>query len=786
MSRLRKSGWSQRYADLLIRYRWLMIISALLLALLAGSGGRFLTPNNDYRIFFSEDNPQLIEFDKVQRTYTKIDNVLFAITPGSGDVYSADSIAAIQELTDKAWQLPFSLRVDSLTNFQHTKALEDDLVVGDLIASDRQYTPTEIKEAQLAASQEPFLQALLIDRDSTVSGVNVTFQMPEKSLDEIPQAVASARALKADIEAKYDVEVRLAGFVMLSNAFFEASMSDMATLVPLMYLIILLITFVMVRSVSATASTFLIILFSIMTGMGLAGYAGIQLTPPSIASMTIIMTLAVADSIHILMTIMSGMRSGLEKNEAIRESVRINFSPVLLTSVTTAIGFLSMNFSDMPPFHDMGNITAMGVMAALIFSLTLLPALMSVLPVKVKQSENTFAKNMNGLSRFVIRQQKPILLGSILVSAVLLSFIPKNVLDDNFLSYFDESITFRTDSDYINQNLTGTYQVQYSLDSETNNGVSDPSFLNKVERFSTWLREQPEVIHVNTITDTFKRLNKNMHGDDPSYYRIPDDPELAAQYLLLYELSLPYGLDLNNQLDISKSSTQLIVTLEDMGSAQLKEVSERGRVWLKENTALNTIGVGPAVMFANVTERNINGMIIGTMVALVLISFLIIFALRSLKIGLLSLIPNLLPAGLAFGIWGILVGEVNMAVSMVTGMALGIVVDDTIHFLSKYLRARREQGMSAEQAIHYAFSTVGVAIVVTSVILCTGFLVLAQSAFGLNSNMAILTAISIAVAVVADFLLLPVLLLKVDGKTNYSLTEAPPSQTISKEQPHAI
>jgi len=765
--------WPSRYADWLIRYRWFVIATAILIAVAAGSGGRFLTPDNDYRVFFSDDNPQLQAFEEIQRTYTKTDNILFAIVPKSGEVFSNETLAAIEEATELSWQLPFALRVDSISNFQHTSAEGDDLIVADLVEDARKLSKNQLHAAKEIALAEPVLRNQLINEDASVTGINVTFQMPQKSLDEGPQAVIAARKLAEALKSKYDVDIHLSGMVMLNNAFFEAAMSDMSTLVPAMYLIILIITFALVRSLTATFSTFLVIMFSIMTGMGLAGYAGIKLTPPSSAAITIIMTLAVADSIHVLVSMMAGMRKGLSKHEAIRESIRINFNPVLLTSITTVIGFLSMNFSDTPPFHDLGNITAMGVTGALIFALSLLPALMAVLPVKTKQSDSRFAKQMDGIANFVISKQKPILLGSLVISVLLLSFIPQNTLDDNFVSYFDESISFRTDSDFVNDNLTGIYQLLYSLDSGTENGASKPEFLATLNQFTLWLRQQPEVRHVNTISDTFARLNKNMHADNENYYKLPEDPELAAQYLLLYELSLPYGLDLNNQLDIQKSSTQVVVTLENMGSVKLKDIAERGSIWLKENAGIEAYGVGPSIMFAYITERNIKGMIFGTMSALLLISLLIMVALRSFKLGMLSLIPNLLPAGLAFGIWGALVGEVNMAVSMVTGMALGIVVDDTIHFLSKYLRAREENGLSAEEAVRYAFSTVGVAIVVTSVILISGFLVLAQSAFGLNSNMAILTAISIAVAVIADFLLLPALLLRIDGKTQRNTSDLP-------------
>ncbi len=625
-------------------------------------------------------------------------------------------------------------------------------------------TPLELLAAKRVALDEPQLAGRLINGDASVTGINVTFQMPMKSVDEAPTTVAAARALAAEIEEQHNVRVHLTGMVMLSNAFFESAMQDMSTLVPIMYAVIIAITYLLVRSLSATVAAVMVIFLSMLGGMGLAGFLGVQLTPPSSSATTIIMTLAVADSIHILVSMFGAMRRGLSKHDAIRESLQVNIGPVFLTSVTTAIGFLSMNFADAPPFHDLGNMTAMGVMLAFLLSVTLLPALMAILPAKANQGTTSIGRSMDRLSNFVVTRQRPILFATVAVSVMLISMIPLNQLDDNFVDYFDESQSFRQDTDFINEHLTGVYQLHYSLDSEQANGVSDPVFLQKLQQFSDWLREQPEVRHVSTIGDTFLRLNKNLHEDDPNYYRLPEDSELAAQYLLLYELSLPYGLDLNNQLNVGKSTTQVVVTLNNSGSIQLKSIGERGTQWLRDNLDMEAYGVGPSIMFAYIADRNIEGMLVGTILALLIISLLIGISLRSVRLGALSLIPNLLPAGLAFGLWGGLVGEVNMAVSMVTGMALGIVVDDTVHFLSKYLRARREQGLNAEEAVRYAFSSVGVAIVVTSLILVFGFSVLAQSSFGMNSSMAMLTAISIFMALVADFLLLPVLLIKLDRK----------------------
>ena len=252
-----------------------------------------------------------------------------------------------------------------------------------------------------------------------------------------------------------------------------------------------------------------------------------------------------------------------------------------------------------------------------------------------------------------------------------------------------------------------------------------------------------------------------MHGDDPSWYRLPDASELAAQYLLLYEMSLPYGLDLNNQINIDKSATKLTVTVETLSSNEMLALEARAQGWLLENglDEMQVAGSSSAIMFSHIGYRNIRAMLVAAVIALILISGLLIFALRSMRFGLISLVPNLAPAGVAFGLWGLFHGEVGLALSIIASVTLGIIVDDTIHFLSKYLRAVREHGYSPEQAVQYAFSNVGVALTFTTIVLAIGFMILALSPFQVNAQMGLMTAITVVLALVIDFLFLPPLLI---------------------------
>lgn len=756
-----------RYGEWLVRLRWPLVLTSVLAAVLAAYGLGFLTINPDGRVFFSEDNPDRLALDALEETYTKDDNVMIVLAPKGGDVFTRETLAAIEELTAKAWQTPYSRRVDSITNFQHTYAEGDDLVVEDLVEDAEGLGDDDLARIRDIALSRPELVNRIVSERGDVTAVNVIALLPGESLDEVPEVAAFARALAAEVRASHpDIDVYLTGGAMLDMAFGEAGQSDTTTLVPLMLVLIIVIVGVSLRSVLGTAVTVTVIAMSVTTALGLGGWAGLVLNSATMATPIIVMTLSVANCVHILATLHHEMRQGLEKGAAIVESLRVNTMPVAVTSLTTAVGFLTLNFSDSPPLRELGNIVATGMVATFIYAIVFLPAMMAILPVRVVARAAERATAMARLGRFVVARRRPLLLGSTVVIVVLASGIGRIVLDDDFIRYFDSRYEIRVHTDFTEDRLTGFNTIDFSLPAGEEQGIARPEYLANLEAFAEWYRRQDKVVHVSVLTDTIKRLNQNMHGDDPSYYRIPESRELAAQYLMLYELSLPFGFDLNSQIDIAKSATRFTVSVPRVTSAELRELAERGEAWLRRNAPeMWSRPTGLSMVFAHISERNIRGMLRGTLVALVLISFILVVVLRSPRLGIISLAPNLIPAAMAFGIWGYLFTQVTLAIAVVVAMTLGIVVDDTVHFLTKYLRGRRERGMDPPDAVRFAFRHVGGALLITSVALVAGFGVLATSGFALNGDMALLSAITIAAALLADFLFLPPLLIQFDRRT---------------------
>ncbi|MCU8153132.1 MMPL family transporter [Vibrio vulnificus] len=743
---------------------WTLIIS--LMAIVATAmGAKNLYFRGDYNIFFDGSNAQLQAFDEIQTTFAKTDNIALVLAPKSGDVFDQRTLTQIQEMTEQAWQVPYSSRVDSLANYQHTEAVDDDLLVEDLLYQSYPLTAERIAKVRAVAMSEPLLVNALVSEKGDVAVINITMQMPGvDETAEVNEVVSYVEQMLSHYRAEYpDVTIYKAGIIAMNHSFAMAAQNDSATLVPTMLLVILVFLTIMLRSFLSVLATLVVIIGAIVATLGIVGWAGMFLHVASVNVPTLIMTLAVADCVHIIASMRHFMRQGMPKLQAIHRSVTLNFVPIIITSVTTAIGFLMMNMSDSPVLRDFGNLSALGVMIACVLSVSLLPALLNLLPVRFSAKQAAKSSDiMDKLADLVVHRRNVLLPLSIVVIAGSAALIPYNKVNDESVKYFDTSSEFRQAADFMEQRIGGMTTMSIAIKTHQSQGIASPDFLEVLGEFTRWLREQPETDHVASLSDIYKRLNKNMHGDDSAYYALPAERELAAQYLLLYEMSLPFGLDLNNQVNVDKSSVKLQLTVKNLGSVELVALEERIYQWFASHAPrYQVVASSPSLMFAHIGETNMASMLSTLPITLILISALMIFALRSWRLGVISLVPNIAPAVIGFGLWALISGEINLGLSVVVTLTLGIVVDDAVHFLAKYQHARKE-GQNAEQAVRYAFHTVGRALWITTVVLVAGFSVLAMSQFRLNSDMGQLSAIVIFVALVIDFVLLPSLLMRFD------------------------
>jgi hypothetical protein len=752
--------------------RWTLLF-ILLMVVLCSIGAKNLYFRGDFRIFFSPDNPQMLAFEKMQAQFNKSDNMLVAIAPANGDVFTVETLTALKKLTDAAWQTPYSLRVDSITNYQHTEAQQDDLLVEDLLLDADSLDGAKIQRIRQIALHEPMLFKRLISADGTLAAVNITVQLPEKNQQqEVTDVVSSVQKLTAELQAEYpQLRFYHGGVMALNHAFTTEAQHDATVLVPLMFLTIIVLLGFMLKSALAAGAVVVIIVMTIASTMGISGWLGIFLSTATVNVPTLVMTLAVADSVHLIASTQFQLRQGLAKPAAIAKAVQINAMPVFITSATTAIGFLTLNFSEVPILRDLGNLTALGVMLAWFLTMMVLPALLMLWPISHGFAENSDKPtSMDLLAGWVISQHRKILPMAFLLTLGCGYLVTQNQVNDEPVRYFAPSTDYRQSADFLEQKLGGVAMLDVAIQSGEASGVNEPAFIKAVAEFADHMATLPEVTHVSSIADVFKRLNKNMNGDDPTFYRLPENRDLAAQYLLMYEMSLPFGLDLTNQLNHDKSATKVAITLKNLGSKEMLVLEQQVLSWMAQHYPQYQVEVSStALMFGHIGERNMASMLQSLPLALVLISLLLVFSLRSWRLGLISLVPNMVPAIAGFGLWQLGSGEINLGLSVVASMSLGIIVDDTVHFLAKYQHARRE-GRDAEQAIRYAFHSVGHALVITTVVLVLGFAVLMLSTFRLNSDMGMLTSMILVLALLIDFLLLPALLLRFDRRNHQAVT----------------
>jgi len=756
--------WTWRYGIAVTRHPFLFVLIPFLICFITSVGLLELKSTPDTRIFFSENNPQLQALEDMESTFSKSDNALIAFQPIKGSIFTPEIFQLVLELTEASWQVPYSNRVTSLSNFQYVSAAGDVIVVRDLIDTDEAFSTEFVDSIEQFVMNKPSLVDSFVSVDGTVSAVNITVQKPVDDPQAVFEIIAYVRGMVRDFEARYpNVRFFLTGATAFDAAFTEIPAEDNRLLGPLMIMIILVILAVSLRSLWFVVTAVLLIGLAVGAMLGITGWLGARMNAGTTGAPVIVLSLSVAYCVHVLVTIRQQLLAGVSKAEAIAESLRINVIPVAITGMTTAVGFLSLNFSDAPPFRQLGNMVAFGVVVTFILSVTFLPGCLCLVKLKVRQSHSPMSVVMRRLAELVISFHRSLLVFMGIIIVVMSLGSLRIVLDDNFVQYFDSRYRLRTDTDFIEQNLTGMNALEYPLYSGSSGGVMDPDYLQTLQRFEQWLRAQEKVTSTVSVVEVIKDLNRSLNDNDPAYHKLPESRALAAQLMLMYELSLPSGGDLTHQVDIDKATSRVVALMRNASSAELRSLNKKAEEWLQDNTDLEAAkGTGLSLIFAYISERNINSMLFGSLFALFVISLILIFALRSLSMGLLSLAPNLVPAAMALGAWGYLVGTAGLSVAIVVAITLGIVVDDTVHFLSKYLRARRELFYKPEAAVEYAFRTVGVALWITSLTLMAGFLVLALSGFRVTAEMGLLSAVTIGLALVTDFLFLPPLLLKID------------------------
>lgn len=722
-----------------------------LILVVAVPGLALLQASADTRVFFG-DNVYHKDLEAFEATFTQNNNVLLLLRHNDERITDSPKFAKLlREATTAAWRLPHVMRVESLATYPHITGSGDDFAVTpilDLVCPDQ----CDQREAHLV--DDPMLRSRLVSKDATTVGIYMVFDLPFAVPAVVQGITNSVRALAAGFEHQDPgVTAYFVGAITMMDAYSEAARRDASTLIPLVLLVmlgILVVTLGEVRTVGLLLATGA---FAAAVAMGTAGWVGIQLNAATSIASVIIITLVIANGKYLMLTFLVHM-TGAERDprRAAQMSVDLNARPIVLMTLTSLIGFLSMNFADAPPLRQLGNLIALGLFVGTTALLTVVPAILARLGnVRVMRSASVVSHSLEFLAG--PRSATVAFAAGAFVVVALLG-VWRLSINDNFVKNFDESFEFRRAADFTEQYMGGPHYIDLQVSSGQPDGIYDPKYIALLHDLTQWLRDQPLVASAVSLADVVDDLAVNFKGTSDPGDLTHDE---IAQYVLTYELSLSAGQNINDFYDSTRQSSRISTLLAGGNSRKVIALEKSIYDWfrLHADPGYKVVVTGISIPVAHMSLLNAESMVYGNLFSIALIAGLVGIYFKSLRILLIAGLAMCAPIAMGFGLWGWLVGDMGLAASVISAMTIGIVVDDAIHIIYRYRHARTVMGETPQEAVRLTMLTVGNAVFSTSVALASGFALLGLSGFQVNQALGLCTMFVIVSGLVVDVILVP-------------------------------
>jgi len=758
------------YIHFLEKFRWAIVFIVPLIVIMLASSLKELKIDGSYRIWFEEDSETLIAYDKFRDTFSNDDGITIVFKDENG-IFNKKALSSIQRLTESLWELPHIDRVDSITNYQHVHSeadKPDDVIVDDFIVEDlTEVNDTYYRNRKDVATHDSIIVDSFISKDGTTTMLFARLEPNANENGDISSEMM--RYLKPLIEAesnKTGYKYWLNGGPPMTEAFVAIAGSDAMTFTPLVFLSSMILLFLLFRRVSGALIPLAVVFFTFLSVLAVQTLLGYKLNNFTANIPVFIVAIGIADAVHIYSVWLMDKKEGLANIQAVESSLTKNFLPILLTSLTTTVGFSTLAISKVVPIATLGIATASGAVLAFIISVVWMPAMLLLFKKPMKHTHQE-SKNIRsyGYGAFIVKNDKKIIfLGTLIVAfmAVGLAFVK---VDSNTIRYFDKEVEIRKSAEFTMDNLTGSMSYTLIIDSGKNDGIKEPEFLKMIEKFTKDYKHMfpNDVRDIISLLDTIKRYNLIMNQKE----EVPNERNLIAQYLLLYSIGLPQGMEITDQMDFDQRKLRVNVLTNIVDTSKDMKMINYAKSWWSKTPYKLTL-TGQTVMYAMMQKDITDTLIYSLSLTILIVSLMMLLIFKRLKILWILLLPNLLPVILVIGIMGWLGLTIDMGVAIAGAIIIGVAVDDTIHFLVKYFDARK-RGLSMadtfDEVLHYA----GRAIFFTTIVLSLSFSMFVFSTFTPNQNFGIVTATALIIALIIDLLYLPALLCLADKKTKYTL-----------------
>ncbi len=775
-----RGGLIERIAGWTVDHPWRTLLVGVLLVAAVFPGLKKLKPNTHQRIWVEPGHEILNNLDEFETKFGSDVASIVVIHSPSG-IFDKDSAKLVVDVTERMWKVAETMRVESLSNFQWVHADGEELIVEDLIPDDRDLTDDLLAQRKKAALEHEQLPGFLISPDGKTTLVFGWLE-PERGgevrMNNYFANAAGVRDVIKEFQGKGDHQLYLTGFPALEEYIAMAPAVDSQKLNPIILVMLLVLLFFFFRRPSGMLMPLLVVLPTVMATLGVAGHLGYGINPMTIMAPQILFTIGISCCTHPLFLYYRGLNSGIDRRTAARHALSHTLRPDLFSCLTVGIGFASLMFIDMPPTQHLGIIVAIGTMILWLLVVCLLGPLMVLLPIKAKTKKGK-ASDMaeleepspraRALTDWIDRNKIAIIGGWLALTALSLFLVWRNYVSYNPVQFYPESADIRKSTDFTVDAMGWSESWEIIIDSGEEEGIKDPAFLKKVDAFGSWIAKQDKVVRVTSLVDILKEVNRALQGGDPKQYLVPEDRAAIADLYTLYMMNLPLGKNLNERVSTNNDALRMTVLSKLEWSHIVVAEIETIKAKAKE-MGLDIIITGRSLFYHQTTPLLVNSLSSNLLGSVIPIALLLMFMFRSWRLGILSLIPNIIPLAVGAGcIFWIVDRHFDVATVAFFSLAIGMAVDDTVHFLDGYHNLRKK-GLDAKEAITRMWMTVGPAMIIATIVLSSCFLVFVLASFVPLRSLGILTASMLVIAMLCDLTLTPAILLLIGKKKDGAKT----------------
>jgi predicted RND superfamily exporter protein len=787
------------------RLKTLFAILALITALASNLPN--ITFDTSTEGFLYEDDPQILAYNDFRNQFGRDEKIIIAlkISDKTTDIFERSFLKTLfslhKEIENKA---PYIKDVSSLKNARKTTGNEEELIVEDLFEEGIPKDDEQLDQIKQFTLSNPIYENLYLSEDATFTTIMITTQtytsigikteteseMLESGFDDAfddsgikepafsdEQSSIKDRefinvretneliAVIEDILKKYqsdDLQIYIAGSPIVTKNLQASLMSDMSIFILYVIIIIALLLLIMFKRISGIIMPLFIVVLTLLATIGAMSLAGVPITSMTQILPSLLLAVGVGASVHLLAIFYKKYDQIKNKKSAMAYALGHSGLAIFMTSVTTAASLASFSFSDIAPVANLGIFSALGVSFQLLLTLIFLPALIALLPIKTKQhpideKPMLLDRLVHGIGVFSITYPKSIVSVTMIIIVISAALASTMQFSHNPLHWFTPDNEVRINTEIIDKELKGSISIEVILDTGVENGVYEPKFLNTIEQVSktiyTYRGENYFIGKIVSIIDVIKEINKALNENKESEYRIPQDRDLIAQEFLLFENS--GSDDLEDIVDSRFSKTRLSIKAPWVDSVEYVELMDDLDVLLNKafSGTASVVITGTLPILSDTITKSIKSSIESYALAFGVIAILMIILLGSIKFGLLSMFPNLTPIMIGIALMVVLDMPLDMFTILIGAIAIGMVVDDTVHFMHNFNRYYKQTG-SVDEAVLLTINSTGRAIFITTIVLSSGFFVFMFASMTNLYNFGLITGTVVLVAMLADLLLI--------------------------------